>query len=254
MVSLNQMQSFAERLRAACLTVGPIAEICRRSGINRQQFNKYLAGKVMPSAATLRRICSVIGVLEHTLFEGPAFSAGSDNIGILRPLATLYGGAVRQRLDFHVPEVESGAYMLYFHLPATPDMLLRSALFIRDIGAAKSFVRVTKFQNPGSEKAVVQGLHKGLVMASKSEIYLLGLNRLTPHQLSCTVIDRRTSPSSTNGSVCQTVTRNANDLVLAPSYIAPVSERASDIQIARQSGLVPAADVPDVALALRNLA
>mgnify|MGYP001972390984 CR=1 FL=1 len=46
-----------------------IAAVCRRVGINRQQFNKYLAGAVRPSRHNMRRICDFFGVTEALIGE-----------------------------------------------------------------------------------------------------------------------------------------------------------------------------------------
>lgn len=48
-----------------------IAEVCRRLEINRQQFNKYLAGKSHPSRHNMRRICDYFGVSESELLMEP---------------------------------------------------------------------------------------------------------------------------------------------------------------------------------------
>ncbi|NHQ73663.1 helix-turn-helix transcriptional regulator [Roseovarius gahaiensis] len=48
-----------------------IAEVCRRLEINRQQFNKYLAGSSHPSRRNMRRICDFFGVSESELLLDP---------------------------------------------------------------------------------------------------------------------------------------------------------------------------------------
>lgn len=59
---------FADNLRAECQRVGSVAEVCRLSGINRQQMNKYLAGQMMPTARTLQRLSDSLGIAEESLF------------------------------------------------------------------------------------------------------------------------------------------------------------------------------------------
>lgn len=54
----------AANLAYACSLFPSIAEVCRRLGINRQQFNKYLSGQVRPSRHNMRRICDFLGVTE----------------------------------------------------------------------------------------------------------------------------------------------------------------------------------------------
>jgi hypothetical protein len=49
-------EPFAENLRLLCSHYASVAEVCRRIGINRQQFNKYLSGASTPSLHSLRRI------------------------------------------------------------------------------------------------------------------------------------------------------------------------------------------------------
>lgn len=59
--------NFADNLAYASSLYPSIAEVCRRIGINRQQFNKYLAGMVRPSSHNMRRICDFFGVTEAEL-------------------------------------------------------------------------------------------------------------------------------------------------------------------------------------------
>ncbi len=52
----------ADNLRLLCSTESSISETCRRVGMNRQQFNKYLNGTSRPSAGNLRKIANYFGV------------------------------------------------------------------------------------------------------------------------------------------------------------------------------------------------
>ena len=54
-------------LSFACTLFPSIAHVCRRIGINRQQFNKYLSGSVRPSRHNMRKICDFFGVTEAEL-------------------------------------------------------------------------------------------------------------------------------------------------------------------------------------------
>jgi transcriptional regulator with XRE-family HTH domain len=55
-------------LRRLVSSFGSISEFCRAVEINRQQFNKYLGGRSMPSPRNLRRICDYARVSESDLF------------------------------------------------------------------------------------------------------------------------------------------------------------------------------------------
>ena len=42
-----------------------VSDVCRKAGVNRAQFNRYLAGQATPSLHTLRRICDYFGMEDH---------------------------------------------------------------------------------------------------------------------------------------------------------------------------------------------
>ena len=72
---------FAANLRRKCANFGSIAEVCRGVGINRQQFNKYLAGNSIPNALTLRKICIFLDIQEQSLFFDEEASVINSNGG-----------------------------------------------------------------------------------------------------------------------------------------------------------------------------
>ena len=60
--------AFAQNLKWLCDGQPSIASVCRDTGINRQQFNRYLAGTAVPSAQVMRVICVKFGVAEASMF------------------------------------------------------------------------------------------------------------------------------------------------------------------------------------------
>ncbi len=58
-------------LATLCSYRPSIAEVCRKLGINRQQFNKYLNGRSRPSRHNMRRICDFFGVTESEMLLEP---------------------------------------------------------------------------------------------------------------------------------------------------------------------------------------
>jgi transcriptional regulator with XRE-family HTH domain len=55
-------RTMATNLGRLVKTRGNISAVCRRLGINRQQFNKYLIGQHLPSQVNLNAICDYFGV------------------------------------------------------------------------------------------------------------------------------------------------------------------------------------------------
>lgn len=66
--SKDREANFAANLRHICGQRGSISHICRKIQINRQQFNKYLAGRHLPSSANIRVIADHFGLDPDLLF------------------------------------------------------------------------------------------------------------------------------------------------------------------------------------------
>ncbi len=120
---------FAANLAYACSLLPSIAEVCRRVGINRQQFNKYLASSVRPSRHNMRRICDFFGVTESELLMDPARFAGL--VSLRKPAGR---SAAPQYLDaverLHRLSGEMGRYVgwyfRYFYTFGYPGRITRS--------------------------------------------------------------------------------------------------------------------------------
>ncbi len=65
-------ESLSENIRLLCSYGRSVSDICRRAGINRQQFSKYLNGHSEPSLASLRKICDFFGVDESEIMMDKA--------------------------------------------------------------------------------------------------------------------------------------------------------------------------------------
>lgn len=60
-------QNFAANLKHACGQYKSVAQVCRSLEMNRQQFNKYLSGKIYPSKHNLSRVCQFFNLTEAEL-------------------------------------------------------------------------------------------------------------------------------------------------------------------------------------------
>lgn len=64
----TRLADFAANLRHLCDQRGSISLICRKIQINRQQFNKYLSGRHLPSSANIRAIANHFTLDPEVLF------------------------------------------------------------------------------------------------------------------------------------------------------------------------------------------
>lgn len=238
---------FAANLRHKCTDFGTIAEVCRGVGINRQQFNKYLAGNSIPNALTLRKICTFLGIQEQSLFfddephtigpisnkELPGFSHGG-----LPGFLT----SARNHFDFHVLDLPSGFYHCYFPLHNVPGMLVRSLVQIRQEGKQRDFVRLSVFPSSGkTSRPLAKGRHKGIIFANEKEVYFLGVNRYPPGQLSLMTLERPDGTS--NGFFTGMVlTRGGKTLISSRFCLIYADQRRDVRKLVKELGIIHESD------------
>jgi transcriptional regulator with XRE-family HTH domain len=139
-ISLDLKRHFAQNLRALCGRHKSVSEVCRRLDINRQQFNKYLAGTALPSPHVLSRICQFFAVAESDMLMAPVeFAARS--AGMPQRTEEMVGAPLSAPLEHiasHFPDSARklerylGYYHSYYCSPAFPGRILRSlSQFVR---------------------------------------------------------------------------------------------------------------------------
>jgi transcriptional regulator with XRE-family HTH domain len=139
--SIYEMMS--ANLFALCATHGSIAEVCRQTGINRQQFNKYLAGNTFPSKETLTRLATFFKVDETELIMGKP---------VVVPEATRlpYQEIVMDELRAggRRCELKVGYYAAYLPWLANPGIAARTTIVISELDGLKMFTRLFRQKPP----------------------------------------------------------------------------------------------------------
>ena len=127
-------QNFADNLRLVCGQYRSVAHVCRSLEMNRQQFNKYLSGKIYPSKHNLSRVCQFFKLSEEQLNMAPeafrqvvaeSFQHDVDPASseIEKVIDTLPGSA--EALGRY-----EGYYYSHFHALGFPGHLVRSLVHI----------------------------------------------------------------------------------------------------------------------------
>lgn len=186
-------EPFAENLRLLCSHYASVAEVCRRIGINRQQFNKYLSGASTPSLHSLRRICDFFGVEEGEIFLPAHEFAGLIRVRGEAPsdalAATIGQIAARFPDSQHKLRKYCGHYFVYMSTPAYPGMILKyfAAVFQRgDQTYAKAIERLVDKQNP--ELGGYISKYQSLVLHAEDRIYMMDHNPMGHQVFALTVI------------------------------------------------------------------
>lgn len=129
--------SFPEKLRRLCAHYRSVSEVCRILGFNRQQFDRYLTGKVRPSHHNLRRIAAGFGVdidelVDPNLETGaPAMRKGisgglSGRDRLTRIMDRAFPGDLGRMRRL------LGYYHMHFLVPHDPDSVTRSLVCLHE--------------------------------------------------------------------------------------------------------------------------
>ena len=176
-------EQIAVNLRRLCGYYPSVAEVCRRIGINRQQFNKYLNGSSTPSIGSLKKICDFFGVEEGelllasddfaALIEVRQRAAPSPLADSLEKIAAQHGDS-QQKLQRYC-----GYYHTYMHSPAFPGTILRYLCYIYQLGDhtyGKSVERLVDKRHP--EQGGFVSKYASLILHTDDRIYVMDHN---PH-------------------------------------------------------------------------
>jgi transcriptional regulator with XRE-family HTH domain len=184
---------FNRNLRLACSFHPSIATVCRRLGVNRPQFNKYLSGATRPSAHMLQRICDFFGVeshellLPHSRFEQilsvrPARAAAPAAQGYVGHIERLRR-QTRSALDKYL-----GHYYEYYYSMSFPDCVLRSLFYLyrRDDGIY--YRRIERLSHAGQRGSGYRCRYLGMALHLNERIFLLDYEALTGNELTETIL------------------------------------------------------------------
>lgn len=173
---------FPSNLAYACSQFSSIAEVCRRIDINRQQFNKYLAGAVRPSRYNMRRICDFLGVTEAEFLMKPA--EFRDRISRHRP--TPHSAALPDHL--HVIETlhrmsgeldrYAGWYFRYFYAFGYPGHITRSLAVLANRDGRHVWKNLETGIDPDLGGSRFVGKYDGLAFHLGHRIHIVEYERL----------------------------------------------------------------------------
>lgn len=93
---------FSQNLRELSLGESSVADLCRRLGVNRTQFNRYLAGEAFPRPDILQRICTYFSVDARILLEPLANIRDDWRLRLARRLADIAMPADARPFDHYM--------------------------------------------------------------------------------------------------------------------------------------------------------
>ncbi|MGB0733242.1 MAG: helix-turn-helix domain-containing protein [Pontibacterium sp.] len=185
---------FSQNLRLLTSYYKSVSDVCRRLNINRPQFNRYLNGRSMPSANTMRRFCDFFGVedyemrLPHDQFRRlvqvrprPDVTQDSQPNCYQARLQTLLK-AGNQGLEKYL-----GYYFEYYQSMACPGKILRTLVCLEIQDNHVVFQRTERFDEARGTK-VCHAVYLGMAMLLTDRLFLVDYESLTGNELTQTIL------------------------------------------------------------------
>ncbi len=169
--------NFARNLKILCSAHRSVADICRRTGINRQQFGRYLNGTYRPSRHNLMRICEVLGVKESDLalpeqgfddFIDAHFARLSSGVGT---------GWLAENIEQRMPTMNQslwkylGWYNSFSYSFGWPNTVIRSLVSLHRHRGRVFSKTIDRVKDPVSKRRFVYK-NEGLVTTSAGKIFI----------------------------------------------------------------------------------
>tara|TARA_R100000365_G_C2748110_1_gene78909 strand:- start:143 stop:943 length:801 start_codon:yes stop_codon:yes gene_type:complete len=186
------MSDLSKNLRLLCSYDRSISSVCRRIGISRQQFTKYLSGKAEPTLSNLRRIGDYFGLEVHEmLLEHAAFRA---LVAIRRPIAPNVAGLsdeIRQTLflqpDSIAPLSKYLGYYYSYHRPLEhPDKIVRGLCHVYE---QNGFVVSRNIERYAGSPGKRVRKYNGIFVHSGDKIVMFEREAMTGRALWLSILD-----------------------------------------------------------------
>lgn len=116
-------KTFSANLRKLTKSESSIAHVCRETSINRQQFNRYIAGKTLPSEENIRKIANYFKISEVCLFK----ENSSVESSVVKPNA--FFESLNNAFETLQEHIIDGRYYFYLPSPGSGEHCLRG-LFV----------------------------------------------------------------------------------------------------------------------------
>jgi len=186
---------FVENLKLLCAHYSSIAEVCRKIGINRTQFNKYLNAQVHPSKSNIRIICDFFGVEEfeimmpHDQFKNLLLPqklapSGEGDLSAFfektKQLKSASGVTLTRYLGWY--------YEFYFSL-GYPGQVFQSLIEIKQNTNGLTYKRYERLiANGKKHEKVTHCLYDGITINLCDRIFLLDVESLTENEITQTIL------------------------------------------------------------------
>ena len=187
-------ENFPQNLRFLCDYYRSVADVCRRLGVNRSQFNRYLSGRSTPSRHVFKTICDFFGVEEYEILLPPGDfqrivslkPSGRTVDAAPRPYVTYLDQLARRSRSDLVDY--QGFYFEYSYSMTRPGLILRSLIKVSGEPGITTYQRIENMARVERSEARVKCKYRGMAFYLNDRIFLIDYDSLTGNEISQTVL------------------------------------------------------------------
>lgn len=173
--------NMAKNLQRLTGRVGSANYVCRELDINRQQFEKYLKGRSLPSTTTLKKICSYFEISEEDLFAAELESEVAE--AHEPPVDHTCETVLEPLFSEPPPSIKPGIYFLWMTIPTRPQQVVCAPLFVERSNERMTFRRITGSAEPRERLWFHRvGDHKGVIVERLNWLLLVAVNQRGNHE------------------------------------------------------------------------
>ncbi len=187
--------NFQKNLRWICGYYKSISEVCRKIGINRQQFNKYLNGTSEPSEYNMRLICNFFGVEEYEILKPHNEFKYTIDINEAPAASTIQTSAQSGEdatifsQKNNVPDMYQGYYYKYYQSFSDPGKILKAFVHIYTGDGASRYKRIERLRNPANRTdSCFVFKYVGIAQFLRDRIFLIDSEILLGAEISQTIL------------------------------------------------------------------
>lgn len=186
--------NFTANLKLAASYYPSVSQMCRKLGINRQQFMKYLAGSSFPSRHNLRRICDFFGIDEYeALMPHDQFRnivrlkpmRGRDDLDLPPGMASL---VAHSRRSHGMLTKIHGYYYEYYLSFSNLGQILRSLTYVYPWKEYTLYKRLERLRKEAASGPPDVYKYAGVITVVGDRMHMLDKETITGAELTQTVL------------------------------------------------------------------
>lgn len=181
-------------LRLLCSYQKSISEVCRRTAINRQQFNRYLSGATRPSAHNLQKICRFFELDEYELLlpheHFRDLLRARDDLPLEPETGQSLAALVERALAQDMRELRryEGFYFSYFHSLGWQGRIMRSLVCFYEHDSRMYVKSIERFRDPrGKDRYTMK--YDGLVTTMSNRLFVFEYESLLGGAVATTILN-----------------------------------------------------------------